>query len=179
MERLEKMTIEGCYTSRIYLRTWTIHAHYTRAISDTGVACTTGRILRQRMATELYVHCQRCPCTSVPRSALTARYGAASESRAGQRVPTLPHMQPLRALSQEQRSGLSEGQGGGRDRDRGRGHLCGATEAGGEDTRHSRESCRREIDHESHGRVLGWQGVRAMERGFETRPRTSRAVEKR
>ena len=27
MERLEKMTIEGCYTSRIYLRTWTIHAH--------------------------------------------------------------------------------------------------------------------------------------------------------
>ena len=72
MERLEKMTIEGCYTSRIYLRTWTIHAHYTRAISDTGVACTTGRILRQRMATELYVHCQRYPCTYMPRNALTA-----------------------------------------------------------------------------------------------------------
>jgi hypothetical protein len=41
--------------------------------------------------------------------ATPSRHGAASESRAGQRVPTLPHMQPLRALSQEQRSDLSEG----------------------------------------------------------------------
>ena len=114
MERLEKTTIEGCYASQIYLRTWTImHTlHTVQSLSQTlltGVACTTGRILRQRMATELYVHCQRCPCTCMPRNALTARYGAASESRAGQRVPTLPHMQPLRALSQEQRSDLSEG----------------------------------------------------------------------
>ena len=65
----------------------------------------------------LEVHCQRYPCTSVPRSALTARYGAASESRASQRVPTLPHMQPLRVLPQKQLFGLSEGQGGGRDRE--------------------------------------------------------------
>ena len=49
-------------------------------------------------------------------------------------------MQPVRALSQERSSGLSEGWGGACDCAGGNGYLCAAAETGDEDMRHPEES---------------------------------------
>ena len=117
------------------------HAHlhtrnlrHMKSCARPDAYCVTARLRT------LEVHCQRCPSTSVPRRALTAHYGAEQHELSRPVCAALPQMQPLRALSQEQRSGLPEDQSGGRECARSSGRLSGPAGTGGEVMCHHRGS---------------------------------------
>ena len=162
----------------------TVKHMLTCAPSQThGQMCTTGRKPLHGTTTELDLHPQRCPCTCVPRSALTAQRGARAARVRHAAVCSPSSSAASRVLPREQRAGLSEGQGGNRENAHGRGYLRGPAEAGEEVVRLNQRVLRaryRAEESMSSARIAGAEGDGARVRDAATYVESAReALERR